>query len=95
MHGSIKLNSTRKPNKIWVGKGSEFYNSSFKNLLKDNDIETYPTHNERKFVVAERFIKTLKNKKFISIWPLYQNIYIYIYIDKLDDIVNKFYQQTS
>ena len=95
MHGSIKLNSTRKPNKIWVGKGIEFYNSSFKNLLKDNDIETYPTHNERKFVVAERFIKTLKNKKFISIWPLYQNIYIYIYIDKLDDIVNKFYQQTS
>ena len=93
MHGSIKLNSTRKPNKIWVGKGIEFYNSSFKNLLKDNDIETYPTHNERKFVVAERFIKTLKNKKFISIWPLYQNIYIYI--DKLDDIVNKFYQQTS
>ena len=78
MHGSIKLNSTRKPNKIWVGKGIEFYNSSFKNLLKDNDIETYPTHNERKFVVAERFIKTLKNKKFISIWPLYQNIYILI-----------------
>ena len=24
-------NSTRKPNKIWVDKGSEFYNSSFKN----------------------------------------------------------------
>ena len=24
-------NSTRKPNKIWVHKGSEFYNSSFKN----------------------------------------------------------------
>ena len=81
MHGSIKLNSTRKPNKIWVGKGIEFYNSSFKNLLKDNDIETYPTHNERKFVVAERFIKTLKNKKFISIWPLYQNTYIYILIN--------------
>ena len=24
-------NSNRKPNKIWVDKGSEFYNSSFKN----------------------------------------------------------------
>ena len=24
-------NSSRKPNKIWVDKESEFYNSSFKN----------------------------------------------------------------
>ena len=29
----------RKPNKIWVDKGSEFYNSSFKKWLKDNHIE--------------------------------------------------------
>ena len=29
----------KKPNKIWVDKGSEFYNNSFKNWLKDNDIE--------------------------------------------------------
>ena len=27
--GSIKMNSMRKPNKIWVDKGSEFYNNSF------------------------------------------------------------------
>ena len=31
--------SARKPNKIWVDNGSEFYNSSFKKWLKDNDIE--------------------------------------------------------
>ena len=54
--------SNRKPNKIWVDKGSEFYNSSVKKLLKDNDIETYSIHNEKKFVVAERFITTLKTK---------------------------------
>ena len=35
----------RKPNKIWVDKGSEFYNSSFKKWLKDNDIEMYSIHN--------------------------------------------------
>ena len=34
-----------KPNKIWFDKGSEFYNNSFKTWLKDNDIETYSTHN--------------------------------------------------
>ena len=44
----------RKPNKIWVDKGSKFYNSSFKKLLKDNEIEMYLIHNEGKSVVAER-----------------------------------------
>ena len=58
----ILNNSTRKPNKIRVGKSSEFDNSSFKHWLKYNDIEMYSTHTEGKSVVAERFIRTLKNK---------------------------------
>ena len=29
--------SNRKPNKIWVNKGSEFYDHSFKKWLNDND----------------------------------------------------------
>ena len=49
----------RKPHKIWVVKGSEFYNSYFKKWLKDNDTEMYSIHNEKKSVVAERFIRTL------------------------------------
>ena len=52
----------RKPNKIWVDKGSEFYNNSFKKWLKDNDIEMYSIHNEGKSFIAERFIRTLKIK---------------------------------
>ena len=51
--------SERKPNNIWVDKGSEFYNSSFKTWLKENDIEMYSTYNEGKLVVAESFISTL------------------------------------
>ena len=54
--------SNRKPNKIWVDKGTEYYNSTFKKLLKDNDTEMYSIHNEGKFVVAERFIRPLKTK---------------------------------
>ena len=57
-------NSTRKLNKIWVDKGSEFYNSSLKNYLKDTDIDVYSTLNEGRSVVAERFIRTLKAKIF-------------------------------
>ena len=30
--------SNRKPNKIWVDKGSGFYNSSMKSWLEKNDI---------------------------------------------------------
>ena len=58
----ILKEANRKPNKIWVDKGSEFYNNSFKKWLKGNDIEMYSTNNEGKSVIAERFIKTLKNK---------------------------------
>ena len=75
---------TRKPNKIWVEKGSEFYNSSFKKWLTDNDIEMYSIHNEGKSVVAERFVKTLKTKIYKYMTSISKNVYI----NKLDDIGN-------
>ena len=56
------ISEGRKPNKIWVDQGSEFYNNSFKKFLKTNNIEMYLIYNEGKSVVAERFIRTLKNK---------------------------------
>ena len=52
--------SNRKPNKIWVDQGGEFYNRDFKKWLSDNDIIMYSTFNKGKSVVAERFIRTLK-----------------------------------
>ena len=58
------ISKKRNPNKIWVDQGSEFYNQSFKDFLKINDIEMYSTFHEGKSVVAERFIRTLKNKIF-------------------------------
>ena len=36
---SILKKSNRKPNKIWIDKGSELYNKSFKKWLQDNDID--------------------------------------------------------
>ena len=54
--------SKRKPSKIWVEKGSEFYDTHFKKWLNDNNIEIYSTNNTGKSVIAERFIRTLKNK---------------------------------
>ena len=46
----ILKQSNKKPNKIWVDKGSEFYNAYFKKWLRDNDIVMYSTHNEVLFV---------------------------------------------
>ena len=78
--------SNRKPNKIWVGKRSEFYNNSFKKWLKDNDIEMYSTNNEGKSVIAETFIRTLKNKIYKYMISISKNVYI----NKLDEIVKKY-----
>ena len=74
--------SNRKSNKIWVDQGSEFYNNSFNNFLKINDIEMYSTCNEGKCVVAERFIRTLKNEIFKHMAAISKNVYFV-----LDDIV--------
>ena len=75
----------RKPNKIWVYNRSEFFNRSMKSWLQDNNMEMYSTHNEEKSVVAERFIRTLK-----------ENLQMYDFnneecvFDKLADTANKY-----
>ena len=81
----------RKTRKIWVDKGSEFYNRSMKQFLQNNDIDRYlknsiETHSEGKSVIAERFIRTLENKIYKHMTPVLRNVYI----DKLDDIGNKY-----
>ena len=76
----------RKPNKIWVDQGGEFYNNVFKKWLSDNDIILYSTYNEGKSVVAERFIRTLKNKLYKHMTATGKNVYY----DVLDDVVNKY-----
>ena len=83
---NILTKSNRKPNKIWVDRESEFYNNGFKKWLKDNDISMYSTYNERKSVVAERFIRTLKNNIYKHMITISENVYF----DVLDDIVDKY-----
>ena len=78
--------SERKPNKIWVDQGSELYNNNFKKWLSDNNVIMYSTYNEGKSVVAERFIRTLKNKLYKHMKATSKNVYY----DVLDDIVNEY-----
>ena len=78
--------SNRKPNKIWVDQGGEFYNNVFEKWLSDNDIIMYSTSNKGKSVVAERFIRTLRSKLYKHMTATGKNVYY----DGLDDVVNKY-----
>ena len=56
----------RKPEKLWVDRGSEFYKKEFKSLLKEygagkaaSGIELYSTYSDLKAVFIERFNRTL------------------------------------
>ena len=77
--------SNRKPNKIWVNKGSKFCNRWMKSWIEKNDIELYSIYNEGKSAAVKRFTITLKNKICKYMTLISKNVHI----DKLDDIVNK------
>ena len=53
--------------------------------LQKNAIDVHSTHNEGKSVVAERFIRTSKNKIYKYMTSISKNKYI----DKVNDLVNK------
>ena len=86
-----KIISKRKAYEIWVDQSDEFYNNLFKRFLRINNVEMYSTYSEEKSVVAERFIRTLKNKIFKHMTAVSKNVYF----DVLDDIVKKIQRHRS
>ena len=71
---------------MWVDKGSEFYNRLMKSFLYSNDPEKYSQQNEGESLIAERFIRTLKSESYKYMTSISKKKYV----DKLDDIVNKY-----
>ena len=71
------ISRVRKPNKVWVDQGGEFYNKLFKRFLKINNIEMYSTYNKGKSIDAETIIRALKTR-FLSTWQLFHNMFILI-----------------
>ena len=65
----------RKPNKISVDQGGEFYNKPFKDFLKINNIEMYSTFDKGKSVLAERFIR---KTRFLNICQLFQKMFMFM-----------------
>ena len=71
----------RKPEKMWVDKGKEFYNKDVKEL-----IELYSTENEEKSSVVERWIRTMKEK----MWKYFTTNSTNVYINALPDLVREY-----
>jgi integrase-like protein/chromodomain-containing protein len=91
----ITSQSGRSPEKIWVDKGSEFYNKEFQSWAKSNNITIYSTYGESKSVVVERFIRTLKelltrkfsatnSREWIKMLPGILNFYNHKYHSTID-----------
>jgi len=74
----------RKPTKLWVDHGTEFYNRTFRKWLNEKDIDMYSTYNEGKAVIVERFNRTLKEIMYKYFTANNTNRYI----DKLDEFMN-------
>ena len=71
----------RKPEKLWTDKGTEFKNKNVKDL-----VELYSTENEEKSSIAERWIRTIKEK----MWKYFTDNNTYKYIDVLPDLVEDY-----
>ena len=44
-------------------------------MARKNAVEMYLTHNEEKYVISERFIRTVKNKVYMYISLISKNTY--------------------
>ena len=76
----------RTPGKLWTDKGTEFYNKNMNDLRKLHKIELYNTENEEKSSIAERWIRTMKEKMF----KYFTDNNTYNYIDVLPDLVEDY-----
>ena len=56
---SLIEKAKRKPDKIWSDRGKEFYNKTFLDFLKEQNIHIYSTNSDLKAVFVERFNRTL------------------------------------
>ena len=67
-------------------------------LILKNGCETiilFSTHNEGKSVVAERFIRTIKNKIYKYMTSISKNVYIYKLDDKVDEYNNTYHTKNK
>ena len=82
--------SGRRPDKLWTDKGKEFFNEDVKDL-----VYLYATENEEKSSIAERWIRTMKEKMFKYFTDNNTNKYIDVLPDLVEDYNNTVHSSTK
>jgi hypothetical protein len=74
----------RKPEKFQTDDGTEFFNKTFQNLMNTQNINHFSIKSDKKAAIAERFIRTIKEKiyRFLDNQPGNNR-----YIDHLQELV--------
>ena len=72
---SISNNLKRKPKKIWVDQGSDFYNISLKRYLAANDKKMHLRYNEKNLLLLKDLLG-LQKIRFTNILQLCEKIFI-------------------
>ena len=80
----------RKPERLQTDAGTEFMNRSFQTFLRNRDVRHFVTYNETKAQIVERFNRTLKH----LLWRLFTMSSSFYCLDKLDNLVNKSFNQS-
>lgn len=75
-----------KPRYVQTDNGTEFYNKHFKNVLQKYKVKHYSVYSTMKACIAERFIRTVKNK----IFTLFTQKGSYKWIDFLPTVIYKY-----
>lgn len=67
----LNKTSPRKPEKFQTDDGKEFFNATFQKLMSEHNINHFSTRSDKKAAIAERFIKTIKEKiyKYLDVNP--------------------------
>ena len=82
--------SGRRPDKLWTDKGREFFNKDVRDL-----VYLYATENEEKSSIAERWIRTMKEKMFKYFTDNNTNKYIDVLPDLVEDYNNTVHSSTK
>jgi hypothetical protein len=82
----VVTDSGRKPKKIYVDKGGEFYNGYFDKYLHDNGIQRYSTFAEFKASPVERFNRTLKSR----MWRKFSELQTRNWVDILPELMDEY-----
>ena len=82
--------SGRRPDKLWTDKGTDFFNKDVRDL-----VYLYATENEEKSSIAERWIRTMKEKMFKYFTDNNTNKYIDVLPDLVEDYNNTVHSSTK